>query len=217
MRRLLFLLASVFVSCCNVKAQDAALVALSQKEAVREFPQLAVPGSSLNKRFLERVSSLKYAHDSVLLRDDWPLLITKQVALEVGEEPVPREKPAPVVPDASPTPTPWVPKGSMLDNNPGSSDASTLDPMNPKSSGASSGEKFYIVGKVVMKDDDGLLINCQSVRTIGAEAVSGQVWLTGRDSSLGHLVKTLATKVGVHTYVTVTGLKRKVEEYKAAD
>jgi len=210
------LLAGVALSAtARVRAQDPGLVSLSKKEAVREFPALAQPGSALNTRFVQRLHSLQVANDSVLLRDDWPLLVTREVALEVGDEAIPQQ-PAPT-PAPTATPTPWVPQGTALDKNAPASDDPFAAPTQAPSGAADADKKYFIYGTVIRKADDGLLIACSAPHAFGYDSPVGEIWLTGRDSTLGHLVKTVAIKVGRHTFPAAGGFNETVDEYKAAD
>jgi len=193
------------------EGQDASAVALAQKEAVREFPPLGESGTIFNAKFLARVNSLRKGGDSVLLRDDWPLLIAKQVALEMGVDPVPDPTIA-VAPVARSTPTPWVPHGTMLDQ-PG---ADTGDALPGTASAAPQAtddllsgaeKKYYIYGTVIQWTADGLKIECVKPKSSGYESPRGFVWLIGKDVNLGDTVKVVAIKLD--------GKKDGLDEYKA--
>jgi hypothetical protein len=78
-------------------------------------------------------------------------------------------------------------------------------------------KKYFIYGEVIRKDDDGLLISCSAPHAFGYDSPIGEVWLTGRQSTLHHVVKTVAVKTGRHTFTTSGGFDRTVDEYKASD
>lgn len=195
------LLATGFI----VNAQDPNAVSLSQAEAVREFPALSQQSSSFNKRFVERVHSLKTAGDSLLLRDDWPEVLAKEIGVELGIAPLVSVTASASTP--KPTATPWKPLGTMLDPHP--TDGTMLD-ANPRAS-----KKYYVAGTVIQRTADGLLIECNRAGGAGYEAATGDVWLVGKDASEGKTVRTIALKLGTYTYTTVDGADRMVDEFQA--
>jgi len=73
--------------------QDPSAVTQSQTEAVREFPALGQPGSDFNKQFVSRYKALKTSGDATLTHDDWPLVLAKQVATELGIAPAAQATP----------------------------------------------------------------------------------------------------------------------------
>lgn len=81
----------------------------SQAEAVQRYPSLTEVGSKLNKRFVARVNELRAASDSLLSRDDWPLVVASQVAEEL------KIKPAVQAAAVDAQPARIQPRGTALD------------------------------------------------------------------------------------------------------
>jgi hypothetical protein len=200
-----WLLCGLLATGFAANAQDPKAVSLSQAEAVREFPALSQQGSSFNKRFVERFNSLKTAGDSLLLRDDWPLVLAKQIGIELGIDPL--VSVATHATDPKPTATPWKPLGTMLDPHP--SEGTMLD----ANQGAS--QKYFVAGTVIQRTPDGLLIECNRTGGSGYKQPKGDVWLVGKDATVGDTIRTVATKLGTYTYTTVDGADRMVDEFQA--
>jgi len=186
-----------------VNAQNLETVSLSQAEAVREFPALGQAGYNFNKRFVERFNSLKTAGDSLLVRDDRPLVLAKQFGIELGIDPLVSLAAS----AAAPTPTPWKPHGTMLDPHP--SEGTMLD------SGNGVAKKYFVSGTVIQRTADGLLIECNRGGGAGYEQPKGDGWLVGKNAPEGEAIRTTAAKLGTYTYATVDGAERMVDEFQA--
>jgi len=175
-----------------------------QAEAVSEFPALGQAGSEFNKLFIQRLHNLQFTNDSLLQRDDWPLILAKEIAIEVGSEPVSNDIAAS---QPSPSPTPSNPQGTAQDQNP--ADASALDPMAPPP------KRYQIVGAVLRRSDDGLLVGCTQGQGIGYERPQGNIWLIGYDAPEGGHVDIEGVKIGTHKY-TYFGQHHMADEYQAS-
>lgn len=154
------LLCALLATGVVANAQDPIAVSLSQAEAVREFPELVQQGSNFNKRFVERFNSLKIARDSLLLRDDWPEVLAREIGVELDVAPL---LPPTSIASTSPTPasTPWTPLGTMLDQKPGAETATDSQ----QTSGGTllderPGDRYHIIGTVLQKVTEGLLVSC---------------------------------------------------------
>jgi len=193
-------------ACLRANAQDPTAVALSQAQAVREFPALVRPDSNFNRRYIERLHSLKMANDSLLLRDDWPEVLAREIGIEVDIAPISE------VPAATPTPgpTPWTSFGTMLDSRPEDSPApvTVLDP-------GATVQKFFVGGRVILQTPSGLLVLCERIDGIGYEAATGEVWLTGIDAAAGKIIKTAAVRQGAYTYTAPDGIQSVYDKYQA--
>jgi hypothetical protein len=93
------LLVSVLLAVAVASAEDSSS---SQANALALYPSLGQTDSAMNKRFVARVKALRAAGDPVMQRADWPLVIAKQVAEEIGITPVVHEIPPP--PQTGPEP-----------------------------------------------------------------------------------------------------------------
>lgn len=85
MTALMFLaLFATFALSPRLRAQTSEEIAKSQMEAVRLYPALGIKDSDFNKAFVRRVAVLRSNQSATLLRDDWPVLVAKAVALELA-------------------------------------------------------------------------------------------------------------------------------------
>lgn len=198
-------------------AQEPTAVSLSQAEAVREFPALGQPDSNFNKRFVERFKSLKLAGDSLLLRDDWPEVLAREVAVELGVAPLvaATATPAPTAP-----PTPWQPMGTLLDQRPGGEETpDSQQPVGETLLDTRPQELYHIIGTVLEKVPEGLVVNCNPPggRVIGR---FGRGIVLLKDSpkydaaASGDSINCWGTLSDNYTYVAPNGFQSVVHSYK---
>ncbi len=174
-------------------------VAQAQAEALRLYPELGVAGSRFNKRFVKRVTALKAGEDPMMQRTDWPLVIAKQVAAEIGLDPV-GKTPVPVEKKE-----PFQPGTTLLDKEGSTSlkrPATGHEADNPLA--VVPGRKT-ISGTVFQRTADGLLVSIRGER----------IWLSGFDAKQGQKISVPAVKSGTHSYIEVSGAERLVDAYEA--
>jgi len=159
------LLATGFI----VNAQDPNAVSLSQAEAVREFPALSQQSSSFNKRFVERVHSLKTAgirFCCVMIGRS----SRKEIGVELGIAPL-----VSVTASAS-TRSPRQRLGSR------SAPCWTLIPPMGQCWMPTRGRrrKYYVAGTVIQRTADGLLIECNRAGALGTRRQLGTFGLSAK-------------------------------------
>ncbi len=87
----LLVMSVVFSTLCQAQTP----MQESQKNAIKLFPDLGVPGSKLNKRFLELVEATKRSDPQMMQRDEWPMTVARQAAADTGATPATPAEPEP--------------------------------------------------------------------------------------------------------------------------
>ena len=76
-----------------VSTASTQTVAVSQQQAMKKYPELAVAGSALNKAFVAEVARRKQANPAFFRAADWPM----RLADELSAAPAPMVEPGPAV------------------------------------------------------------------------------------------------------------------------
>src|SRR5690349_9135674 len=62
--------------------------AQARAEAIRRFPELAKPGSPLNRKFLELYNTEKSKGSQLLTRPDWPVTLAVRADADLSRPPI---------------------------------------------------------------------------------------------------------------------------------
>ena len=93
MKTTLTLIAALLLAPLAVSNVSAQTVAVSQQQAIKKYPELAVAGSALNNAFVAEVNRRKKTNPAFFRAADWPM----RLADELSAAPAPMVEPGPVV------------------------------------------------------------------------------------------------------------------------
>ena len=177
----------------------------AQEEAIKLFPDLGKPDTAFNQRFLARFKALSDGNDPLLQRDDWPVIVAKGIAIELGVSPAVQEPGAKAAPAVPPPRTPFKPGKTMLDR-PGDSDdggGENTDPLR-----APEGGFRTIGGRVLQRTDDGVMVQTR------LRGDSGHVWIRKFDAKQGAKITVGCKRVGTYTFESVAYGTRTLDCYE---
>lgn len=79
--------ASPKIEVLPVASPRPELVAASRARALKEFPDLGIANTRLNAEFVSRYRRLESEHNRFLADPDWPLILTRNCAHDLGISP----------------------------------------------------------------------------------------------------------------------------------
>jgi hypothetical protein len=157
----------------------------SQKAAIKLYPDLGVPGSAFNKRFVELVEAAKRSDPQLMQRDEWPMTIAQHVSADLGAKA-----------EAS-----------------GGGGASQAENMQVAKMGIDPGNKVGVFGKVIQRMTEGNLVESSGGNVGGWRGVKGLVFIRGGNAAMGSTVKLSVVPAGTFKYTAVDGGENIVDAF----